>query len=278
MIKAIFSLSLFLILAACSSQEHCEQQKPAPLLADKNVSRPVRALLLTGGCCHDYEFQKKRLSEASAQRANIKWDIIHEGGKSKNYRFDIYKKRDWPKNYDVIVHNECFAKEKDDTYISQIVEDHQKAGVGVVFIHCALHTNRDGKKGTDDWNGLIGVSSKRHEHNETQLVENVAPKHPIMQGFGELWKVQKDELYIINKKAETFTPLARAFGHNTKQFHPCIWVNETKTNKVFGISMGHTNETFKDDKFIDVVTRGILWSAGKLQENGKPLAGYEAQK
>ena len=268
MVKALLSLSLLFSFISCSTSS----------TKDKAEVQPIRALLLTGGCCHDYNFQKKRLSEASAQRANIKWEIIHEGGKSKNHRFDIYKNRDWAKSYDVIVHNECFAHEKEDKFITQIVEDHQNAGVGVVFIHCSLHTNRDAKKGTDDWNKLIGVSSKKHEHNGEKLVENIAPKHPIMQGFGEFWKVEKDELYVIFNTAKTFTPLAKAYGSGTKQFHPCIWINETKTNKVFGISMGHTNQTFQDDKFIDVVTRGILWTCDKLQPNGKPKAGYEAQK
>ena len=33
--------------------------------------KPIRALMVTGGCCHDYEAQKKILSEGISARA--KW-------------------------------------------------------------------------------------------------------------------------------------------------------------------------------------------------------------
>ncbi|NQZ58763.1 MAG: ThuA domain-containing protein, partial [Lentisphaeraceae bacterium] len=255
-------LTLLISLVSCSTQT-----KPV---------EPIRALLLTGGCCHDYNFQKKRLTEATSARINIKWDVLQEGGQGTSHKHSIYKNRDWAKNYDVIVHNECFARMTDDAFMTQVVEDHKKAGVGIVFIHCSLHTYRDAKQGTEDWRSLIGAYSKRHEHKAQYLVENVAKDHPIMQGFGDEWVVENDELYIITKTYEGFTPLGRAYGTRTKKFHPCIWAYETKTNKAFGISMGHTNSTFKDDKFIDTVSRGILWTCDKIQKNGKAKAGYEA--
>ena len=35
--------------------------------------------MVTGGCCHDYEAQKKILSEGISARANVEWTIVHEG-------------------------------------------------------------------------------------------------------------------------------------------------------------------------------------------------------
>src|SRR5262245_66555244 len=72
------------------------------------AAQPLRALLITGGCCHDYEAQKKILPEGISARANVTWTIIHEGdSNSKTQEFSIYKKPDWTKGFDVIVHNEC---------------------------------------------------------------------------------------------------------------------------------------------------------------------------
>jgi hypothetical protein len=34
--------------------------------------RPIKALLIAGGCCHDYEAQHKILSEGIQSRANIR--------------------------------------------------------------------------------------------------------------------------------------------------------------------------------------------------------------
>src|SRR5437763_11766964 len=71
-------------------------------------AEPLRALLITGGCCHDYAAQKKILTEGISARANVTWTIIHEGdGSDKDVKFSIYEKPDWAKGFDVVVHNEC---------------------------------------------------------------------------------------------------------------------------------------------------------------------------
>src|SRR6187455_1145850 len=62
------------------------------------AAEPLRALLITGGCCHDYEAQKKILSEGISSRANVEWTIIHEG-KDRTDRVSIYAKPDWAKGF-----------------------------------------------------------------------------------------------------------------------------------------------------------------------------------
>jgi type 1 glutamine amidotransferase len=46
--------------------------------------------------------------------------------------------------------------------------------------------------------------------------------------------------------------------------------------RVFGTTIGHHNETMRQETYLDLVTRGLLWAAGKLDESGKPKPGYEA--
>src|SRR5690606_33384655 len=81
---------------------------------------PVRALLITGGCCHDYDFQAKALTEGSQRYGNVSWTIINEGGKSKDATIALYDDPNWGKPYDVVVHNECFADVKDIAYVRKI--------------------------------------------------------------------------------------------------------------------------------------------------------------
>src|SRR5438445_1664943 len=72
------------------------------------AAEPLRALLITGGCCHDYEAQKKTLTEGISARANVAWTIVHEGdADGKDHKFSIYQKPDWAGGFDVVVHNEC---------------------------------------------------------------------------------------------------------------------------------------------------------------------------
>src|SRR5580765_7558691 len=82
--------------------------------------KPLRALMVCGGCCHDYEAQKKILSEGITARANVEWTIVHEGvpvkggTDARDVRVSIYEKPDWSKGYDIVVHNECFGAVNDD--------------------------------------------------------------------------------------------------------------------------------------------------------------------
>src|SRR4051812_4970467 len=96
-----------------------------------DTGKPIRALLVTGGCCHDYEHQKKVLTEGISARANVQWTIVHEGDGSTSHRISIYEKPDWSKGYDVVVHDECFADVKDKDFVENILKPH-RAGLPAV--------------------------------------------------------------------------------------------------------------------------------------------------
>lgn len=225
--------------------------------------KPVKVLLVTGGCCHDYEYQTKLLKMSSEARADLEWTIIHKGGNGTKAQIDLYDDADWAKPYDVVVHNECFADTSDPEYIKKITDAHAKGKPGVV-IHCAMHTYRDTK--IDDWRDFLGVTSRHHEHQSRYEVTTVAKDHPIMKGFPADWKTPKDELYVILDQSKEMIPLATSKSEKDGKTYPVIWVNSFHGTRVFGTTYGHSNETFTDPVFLDLVTRGILWSAGKLEE------------
>ena len=96
---------------------------------------PIKALLITGGCCHDYNVQKLIISEGTAARARIEWVIVQDGGTKTNSRIALHEKSDWAKGFDVVIHNECFADVKDPAWTENIVKPHRE-GTGAVLIHC----------------------------------------------------------------------------------------------------------------------------------------------
>ena len=57
-----------------------------------------------------------------------------------------------------------------------------------------------------------------------------------------------------------------------------FWVNEFAKTRVFATTLGHANDTMQSPVYLDLVTRGLLWSCGKLDAAGKPLPGYAAKK
>ncbi|MEM1296611.1 MAG: ThuA domain-containing protein, partial [Verrucomicrobiota bacterium] len=161
----------------------------------------------------------------------------------------------------VVIHNECFANTKDPDYIRKITEVH-KAGVPAVVIHCAMHTYRAAE--IDDWRQFLGVTSRKHEHKSEYPVTIVNPEHPTMVGFKKDWVTPKDELYIIEKLWPSATPLATSVSEKDGKVHPVVWVNDFEGTRVFGTTYGHSDDTFRDPVFIDLLTRGIVWAAGKM--------------
>lgn len=240
--------------------------------------KPLKVLMVCGGCCHDYENQKLILSEGISARANVEFTIVHEEARVKDdrtHQVSIYKEKDWAKGYDVVLHNECFGAVTDVAFVDGIAKPHFD-GVPAVMLHCSTHSYRAAQ--TDEWRKCLGQTSMKHEKNRDLKVRNVAEDHPIMKGFPKEWIDPKDELYENIKLWENFKPLGTAYGEDTKKDHHCIWTNQYGAGRVFGTTLGHNNSTMQDPVYLDLVTRGLLWACGKLGEDGKPLPGYEAKR
>jgi uncharacterized protein len=251
-----------LLVAAHTNQLHA-QDKPEPL----------KGLLITGGCCHDYENQKTIITEGMSQRVNIVWDVIHEGGSGKEHKVSVYSNPNWAKKYDVIFHNECFGGVTDDDFVQGIAAAHHD-GVPAIFVHCSLHSYRNAAVAADAWRELIGVTSSSHEKKRGVKAVRLNSDHPVMLGFPEDWQTPNGELYKIDKVWPNCIPLAKAYGEDTKKDHTVIWLNTFGRARVFGTSLGHHNETMNHDVWLDVVSRGLLWTVDRLQPNGKPMDGY----
>lgn len=243
--------------------------------AEKDSRPRLKGLLITGGCCHDYPRQNVLLTEGLSQRVSIAWDIVHEGDPNdRNYRISIYNNPRWSEGYDVVLHSECFGEVDDIPFVESIVRGHTETGVPALVLHCSMHTYRAAK--TDEWRKFLGVTSRRHEKGGRELdVKPVKSDHPIMKGFPTMWRTPGDELYVIENIWPNLTPLATAYGEDTKQDHVVIWTNTYGKARVFGTSLGHNNLTMASDAWLDTVARGLLWSVDKLRPDGSPAAGFE---
>src|ERR1043165_5976785 len=93
---------------------------PAGIATSAETSKPLRVLLITGGCCHNYPLQTAQLTNAAGKLAPIEWTIVNEGGDGTRAQISLYDRGDWAKGYDVVVHNECFADTTDTNYIRRI--------------------------------------------------------------------------------------------------------------------------------------------------------------
>ena len=216
----------------------------------------IRVLVVSGGPFHDYVLQSKLLMEALGKALPIDWTVIVEGA-ATNSRVALYNTPNWASGFDVVVHNECYADVADETFIRKITAPH-RGGVPAIVIHCAMHSYRDAK--VDDWREFLGVSTRRHTQQHRIAVKVIDAAHPTMQGWKSNWVTPTDELYVIDKLWPTARALATAVSPEDKTEYPLVWVNDYGGTRVFGTTLGHSNETWSDPVFQDLLVRGLKWT------------------
>jgi uncharacterized protein len=230
------------------------------LVISASAADRVRALIVTGGCCHNYNFQSQAITQAIDRVATVQWTVLHDPRTGTRGEIDLYKNPKWGSDFDVVIHNECFADTDNPEYIRSITEAH-KAGLPALVIHCAMHTYRSAK--IDDWREFLGVTSRHHDHMSKYPVKAVDRDHPVMKGFPETWVTPSDELYIIEKLWPGAKALATSVSERSGKTHPVVWVNQFGKARVFGTTFGHSDETFRDPVFLNLLSQGFLWAAGR---------------
>jgi type 1 glutamine amidotransferase len=238
--------------------------------------KPIRALLVVGGCCHDYEKQKDILTKGLSARANVQWKIAYDADKTTRHKNPVYDNPDWAKGFDVVVHNECSADVRDPKVIDGILKPHRE-GVPAVVLHCGMHCYRtEGyPKATTPWFEFTGLATTGHGPQQPITVSFIDRQSPITKGL-EDWKTMNEELYnnSTGKLLDTAQVLAGGKqtvrgrnGQERTDDYIVIWTNLYKgKTKVFATTLGHNNATVADPRYLDLVARGLLWSVGKLDD------------
>ncbi|MGB7327645.1 MAG: ThuA domain-containing protein [Rubripirellula sp.] len=273
---------------------------PNCVSADENPSsgtKPLKVLLIAGGCCHDYPAQTKLLKSGIEQRINAIVTIETSESSNTEARFDIYESDDWSDGYDVIIHDECSANVTEKPYVDRILAAHQN-GVPAVNLHCAMHSYRWGdyrspvESGADNagWYEMIGVQSTAHGPKTPIDVVFSDSDHPITNGMTN-WTTTDEELYnnmrvfsgasVLVKGDQITSPNKKELKANPKaepkkSTAVIAWTNQygPKKTRIFSTSLGHQNETVADARYLDVVVRGLLWATDHINEDGTPSAGY----
>ena len=253
--------------------------------------KPLRALLITGGCCHDYAKQKNILKQGLEARANVVVDQIHTeipaGASATKPPLPIYGNPDYAKGYDVVIHDECASDINDPATIKGVLAPHC-AGIPGVNLHCAMHCYRIGNPGEPAtagteralWFDYLGLQSSGHGAQLPIAIHFTDKTNALTHGLGD-WTTVNEELYNNIQIFPTAQPLAQgrqttknADGTTKVVDFVSVWVNDYHGTRVFSTTIGHNNATVADARYLDLVTRGLLWACGKLDDQGNIKAGY----
>jgi hypothetical protein len=272
---------LFFLLAALSLPAFSQE---AP--------KPIKALLITGGCCHDYEKQKDILKEGLEKRLNIVVTQMHVDSDTKKPPLPLYGNADYANGYDLVIHDECAGDVNDPAIVEAVLKPH-KDGLPGVNLHCAVHAYRSGDRGKvaekgearAAWFEYLGLQSPGHGAKRPIDIHFLPDTNsPITKGLIN-WQTAPDELYWNLKLWDSAQTLARGSQEKgdadtkegiIKNNAVVVWTNQygDKKTRVFTTSLGHDNATVQDDRYLDLVARGILWSLDKINDDGTPKTGY----
>ena len=188
-----------------------------PKVVPDEPARPIRALLVAGGCCHDYENQKDFLTRGLSERANIQWTIAYDPDTTTDHKNPVYDQPDWAKDFDVVVHDECSSDVNDMNVIETILQPH-KNGLPAVVLHCGMHSYRTegwNKKVATPWMQFTGLISTGHGPQLPIAVKYVDKEHAITQGLGD-WTTINEELY--NNASGKLEPTAHPLASGTQVY------------------------------------------------------------
>ena len=255
----------------------------------QDAPKPLRVLLITGGCCHDYAKQKDILKEGIEARANVTIDQVHTDDTTTHPPLAILGNPDYAKGYDLVIHDECAADISDPSLIEDVLRPHRD-GTPAVNLHCAMHCYRVGNPndpvtpGTPHglWFEYLGLQSSGHGWQKPISITFTDKASPITKGLSD-WTTINEEHYNNIHIFDTAHPLAHGTqpvragvgGMKTNDW-VVVWTNEygPKKTRVFSTTIGHNNQTVSDSRYLDLVTRGVLWATGHLNDDGMPQRGY----
>jgi len=257
--------------------------------------KPLRVLLITGGCCHDYTKQKDILKHGLEMRANVVVDQVHTeipaGTSATKPPLPIYGNPDYAKGYDVVIHDECASDINDPATIKGVLAPH-RAGIPGVNLHCANHCYRIGNAGEPAkagseralWFDYLGLQSSGHGAQLPIAIRFTDKTNALTRGLSD-WTTVNEELYNNIQVFPTAKPLARGTqttkkkdGGTSMDDYVSVWVNDYQGTRVFSTTLGHNNATVEDARYLDLVTRGLLWACGKLDDQGNIKPGYGPKK
>jgi hypothetical protein len=255
-----------------------------------DTPKPLRALLITGGCCHEYGVQKDLLKSGIEARAHIVVDQVHSANTTGSPPLAIFRNPDYARGYDVVIHDECVGDLRDPAVFQGVLKPHLD-GIPGVNLHCAMHSYRFGDygqpvaRGAENarWYEYIGLQSTGHGPHEPIAIRFVNRDHPITRTLGD-WTTVNEELYnnvqildgkvLATGKQVVKQSKRQPNGTMAEEAQTVeaavVWTHEfgPKKTRVFSTSLGHHTATVADARYLDLVTRGILWAAGKDDQPG----------
>ncbi len=138
-----------------------------------------------------------------------------------------------------------------------VMEEFIRSGRGFLGVHSAADTEYDW-----DWYGNL-VGAYFRSHPDVMPAKIITIENKITNHLDSEWKIE-DEWYNLNYTNENIKILLNLDessyeGGDHPDYHPITWYHEYDGGRSFYTGLGHTNEVYKDNRFIKLLEKGILY-------------------
>ena len=141
------------------------------------------------------------------------------------------------------------------------MENFIKSGNGFVVVHAAADTEYNWQ-----WYGdLVGAYFRNHSDIVPAKILTIDNDHGITKHLNQDWEIE-DEWYnfdYISSNIKTLLKLDESSyqGGEHPDNHPITWYQEYDGGRSFYTALGHTKEVYKDNRFIQLLEKGILYAS-----------------
>ena len=139
-----------------------------------------------------------------------------------------------------------------------------RAGHGYVGVHSATDTEYDWP-----WYGqLVGAYFKRHPAIQDAKLDVRDRTHVSTKCLPAVWN-RRDEWYDFRALPPADAKILITIdeksysGGSMGDVHPMAWYHTFDGGRAFYTELGHTNESYKEQAYLDHLAGGILWAIGR---------------
>lgn len=153
-------------------------------------------------------------------------------------------------------------------------------GHGFIGFHSATDTY---KKHEPYWDMIGGIFNGHPWGQDSKVTITVHDqKHPTMKPFGERFEFQ-DEIYQYEhwqpEKVHVLMSLDMQRTEKKRPYHvPVAWCKQVGDGKMFYTNLGHREETWQDERFLDSIVAAVRWITGEEQGDATPNPEVSAQQ
>ena len=235
----------------------------------KEKNEKIKALYLTGGGFHHYSLQEEFVKKGVYESLNnVKIDSFWLS-KTKGYFRGIVPSNQLNvppqdvSNYDVLIFNMCFAKNKEKDFVDSLINLTSKKPS--IFIHCAFHTFWDIEK-RKQWTEILGVDSRKHNKKNKLQIHLKDKNSPVVNFMNKpfYFSNSRDELYLGKSYSKDIKVLLMGNDYNNKkQRLPILWEINRPKQKSLNITLPHSHTEFNTATYKSFLVNSLLYLTGK---------------